>query len=148
MAWTGCSLAALAVLLAVLIVRLRVEAEMAGHDAYCYWDASFSSRSFDVYGQYANNYYGHWDFPGPRPTISHLFPAGLAPWAHLTCLFKMFERCLGCTAQDVEIQSNLSEQEFHCDTLPTTLQQKSAEYADLRPGSANIVIVLVFTNLN
>ena len=58
----ACSLAVLAVLLAVLIVRLRVEAKMAGHDPYCYWDASFPSRSFDVY-----NYYGHWDFPGPGP---------------------------------------------------------------------------------
>ena len=146
------SLAALAVLLAVLIVCLRVEAEMAGHDPYCYWDASFPSRSFDVYGQYVNNYYGHWDFPGPcRPTISrtsHLFPAGLAPWAHLTCLFKKLERSLGCTARDVEIQSYLSEREFHCNTLPTTLQRRSAEYADLRPGSADIMIVLVFTNMN
>ena len=43
---------------------------MADHDPYCYWDASFPSmsfdvygsflsRSFDVYGQYVNNYYGH-----------------------------------------------------------------------------------------
>ena len=48
----ACSLAALAVLLAVLIVHLRVEVEMAGHDPYCYWDASFLSRSFDVYEQY------------------------------------------------------------------------------------------------
>ena len=32
---------------------------MADHDPYCYWDTSFTSRSFDVYGQYANNYYGH-----------------------------------------------------------------------------------------
>ena len=55
------------------------------------------------------------------PTISrtsHLFPAGLALWAHLTCLFEKLERCLGCTARDVEIQSNLSEREFHCNTLP------------------------------
>ena len=35
--------------MAVLIVRLRVEAEMAGDDPYRYWDASFPSRSFDVY---------------------------------------------------------------------------------------------------
>ena len=42
--WHGhCSLAVLAVLLAVLIVRLQVEMEMAGHDPYCYWDASFPS---------------------------------------------------------------------------------------------------------
>ena len=30
----------------------------------------------------------------------------------------------------------------------TTLQRRSGEYADLRPGSADIVIVLVFTNSN
>ena len=75
----------------------------------------------------ANNYYGHWDFPGPGPPTFHLFPAGLAPWAHLTCLFKKLERCLGCTAWDVEIQSNLPEREFHCNTLPKTLQRRSAE---------------------
>ena len=68
MAWAWCSLAALAVLLAILIVRLWVEAEMAGHDPYCYWDGGFTSRSFDVYGQY--NYYRHCDFPGPGPVSS------------------------------------------------------------------------------
>ena len=69
---------------------------------------------------------------------SHLFPPGLVPWAYLTCLFKKVECFLG------RIQSNLSEREFHCNTLSTTLQERSAEYADLRPGSADIVIVLVF----
>ena len=44
-------------LLAVCIDCLVAEAEMA--DPYCYWDAIFPSRSFDVYGQYVNNYYGH-----------------------------------------------------------------------------------------
>ena len=44
-------------LLAVCIDCLLAEAEMA--DPYCYWDASFPSRSFGVYGQYVNNYYGH-----------------------------------------------------------------------------------------
>ena len=119
---------------------------MAGHDPYCYWDASFPSRSFDVYGQYVNNYYGHWDFPGPGLQ----FPGHLISflWAYLTRLFKKLECCLGCTAQDVEIQSNPSEREFHCNTLPTTLQRRSGEYADLHPGSADIAIVLVFTNLN
>ena len=29
---------------------------MAGYDPYCYWDMS---TSFDVYGPYVNNYYGH-----------------------------------------------------------------------------------------
>ena len=43
--------------MAVLIVGLGVEAEMAGHDPYCYWDACFPSRSFVVYGQY--NYCGN-----------------------------------------------------------------------------------------
>ena len=57
---------------------------------------------------------------------SHLFLAGLVPWAYLTCLFKQFE-CLGCTARDVEIQSKLSEWEFHWNTLLTTLQRRSAE---------------------
>ena len=65
MAW--CSLAALAVLLAVLIGRLRVEAEMAGHDPYCYWDAGFPSRSFDVYGQY--NYLRALRFSRTRPSL-------------------------------------------------------------------------------
>ena len=72
----------------------------------------------------------------------YLFPAGLVPWAYLTCLFKKLECCLGCTARDVEIQSNLSECEFHCNTLSKTLQRRSAKYA-----SADIVIVLVFINL-
>ena len=77
----ACSLAALAVLLAVLIVRLRVEAEMAGHDPYCYWDASFPSRSFDVYGQDVNNYYGHWDFPAPGLQFpGHLIPSCILGW--------------------------------------------------------------------
>ena len=43
-------------LLAVCIDCLLAESEMA--DPYCYWDASFPSGSFDVYGQYVNNYYG------------------------------------------------------------------------------------------
>ena len=115
---------------------------MAGHDPYCYWDASFPSRSFDVYGQYVNNYYGHWDFPGP----------GLQFPGHLISFLLGWSRGLtspvcskSCTAQDVEIQSNPSEREFHCNT---TLQRRSGEYADLHPGSADIAIVLVFTNLN
>ena len=93
-AWTQCSLAALAdwlaVLLAVLIVRCWVEVEMAGHDPYCYWDISFLSRLIDVYGQYIQLLRGL-GFSRTMPTISrpsHLLPAGLAPWAHLTCLFK------------------------------------------------------------
>ena len=32
--------------------------------------------------------------------------------------------------------------------MPMTLQRRSAEYADLRPGSVDIVIGLVFTNFN
>ena len=63
-------------------------------------------------------------------------------------LSNKLERCLGCTARDVEIQSNLSERQFHCNMLPTTLQRRSAKCADLRHGSADTVIVLVFTNLN
>ena len=43
--------------MAVLLVGLGVEAEIAGHDPYCYWDACFPSRSFVVYGQH--NYCGN-----------------------------------------------------------------------------------------
>ena len=140
--WAWCSLAALAVLLVVLIVRLRVEGEMAG--PYCYWEAGFPSRSFDVYGQY--NYYGHCNFPGPGPVSPLSCWVGPVGLPHMSVQTKL-EWCLGCTARDVEIQSNLSEWEFHCNTLSTTLQRRSAEYADLRPGSTDIMIVLVFTNL-
>ena len=51
---------------------------MAGHDLYCYWDASFPSRSFDVYGQDVNR---HWDFPAPGPQFSgHLIPSCILGW--------------------------------------------------------------------
>ena len=62
----------------LLIVRLRVEAEMVGHDPYCYWDANFPTRSFDVY---VNNYYGHWDFPGPCPEFPGHLISFLLGWA-------------------------------------------------------------------
>ena len=74
-AWTRFSMAALA----VLIVRLRVEAEFVAPVKY--WDASFPSRSFDVYGQYVKQLLRALRFSRTRTTISrtsHLFPAGLA----------------------------------------------------------------------
>ena len=77
-----CSLAALAVLLAILNVCLLVEAEMAGHDPYCYWDSGFLSRSFDVYRQY--DYCGHCDFPGPGPVSSLSCWVGPVDLPHLS----------------------------------------------------------------
>ena len=78
-------MAVLPVLLAVLIVRLWVEAKMAGDDPYCYWDASFPSRSLDVYGQYTLSTITctgtFQDQAHNIQDISCLFPAGLAPWA-------------------------------------------------------------------
>ena len=58
-------------LLAVCIDCLLAEAEMA--DPYCYWDASFPSSSFDVYGQYVTTIMG--TRPGPVfPWESHQSP--------------------------------------------------------------------------
>ena len=114
MVWTRCSLAALAVLLAVLIVCLQVEVEMAGHGRYGYWDASCPSRSFDS-------------------TLTTITGTGI------------FQD----QAHNFQDSSSLSWWVLNESSIAircrTTLQWRSVEYADLHPGSADIVIVLVFS---
>ena len=68
----------------------------------------------------------YWDFPEPGPQYKfcqhHLDISSLSWWVgpvgspHLSV--QKLECCLGCTARYVEIQSNHSEREFHCNTLP------------------------------
>ena len=78
---------------------------------------------------------------------SHLFPAGLVPWAYLTCLFKS-SNVWAVLHEMLRFRANfLNESSIGIRCRRLSNEGQPNQYADLRPGSADIVIVPVFTNL-
>ena len=95
----------------------------------------------------------YWGFPGPgsqyKSRQHRLGISFLSCWvgpvdsSHLS---KKLDRRLGSTAWNVEVQSNLSEREFHCNTRLSNEGQVST--LTCVRVQAEIVIVLGFTNSN